>query len=63
VSQVQFEIARHVEGWGIKRGCEISGSYRSKEAALEAAKVVAASYLGRGLQVTIRMPSMGLAQA
>ncbi|BAT59596.1 hypothetical protein GJW-30_1_02129 [Variibacter gotjawalensis] len=58
MQHVRFEVARHVEGWGIKRGAEIAGSYPSKEAALEAAKMVASGYLGRGMQVTISMPSM-----
>lgn len=57
MTQVSFEIARHVEGWGIRRGAEIAGSYPTREAALEAAKLFAQKHFGQGKHVSIRMPT------
>ncbi len=57
MTQVSFEIAKHVEGWGIRRGAEIAGSYRTREEALEAAKAFAQKHLGKGKHVTIRVPT------
>lgn len=57
MTQVNFEIAKHVEGWGIRRGAEIAGSYPTREAALEAAKAFAQKHLGQGKHVSIRVPT------
>jgi hypothetical protein len=57
MTSIIYEVAEHVEGWGIRRGAEIAGSYRTREDALEAAKAFAQKHLGQGKHVAIRVPT------
>ena len=52
-----IHVRPHQEGWGFQLGAEIAGSYRSKEAAVDAAQTYASRLLGDDRGVMIIVPT------
>ncbi len=57
MSVAQYEIVPMGKSWSIQHDGKTSGEYATKEAAFEAAAIVASMAIHKGYEVHVRVPS------